>query len=287
MYKNYFFVFSLLLFLACEQEPEYQKHESGLRYAYIVENPEANYAKPGDILSLRMKYFSAKDSLLFNSDEVNSKYRMQFQAKSHTGGCLEDAYSLLRIGDSLVCKINAFDFYEHTRKMPVPQGIDPTEELTFFIKLYGIQSYSDISKERQAARTNSAESEQSLLEDYLKKSNITVDPTLSGMYIIKLEEGKGPAIKPGNKVSIHYVGKLIDQSIFDNSYKRNEPLEFTLGKGELIKGMEEGIAGMKQGGKARLIIPSLLAYDSAGYGQLIPPYATLIFEVEVVNIQPN
>lgn len=287
MYKNYFFLLSLLFFLACKEEPQFQTHDSGLEYAYFIENPDASYAKPGDILSLRMKYYSSKDSLLFDSDEVNSKYRMQFQAKSHSGGCLEDAYSLLRPGDSLVCKINAFNFYEHTRKMPVPQGIDPTEYLTFYIKLYGIQSYSDISKERQAARSNSAESEQAVLDDYLKKTNTTVEPTLSGMYIVEITKGNGPAIKPGDKVSIHYVGKLMDQSIFDNSYKRNEPLEFTLGNGELIKGMEEGIAGMKQGGKARLIIPSHLAYDSAGYGQLIPPYSTLIFEVEIIKIEPK
>lgn len=272
--------------LSCERNPEFLTHESGLKYYYLTQNSDGNYAREGDILTLKMKYFSAKDSLLFDSDEINSVYRMQYQEKSHSGGCLEDAYSLLRVGDSIHCKINAHSFYTETRKIPLPQGIEPTEELSFYIKLKGIQTYSDIAQERQAARTNSAESEQILLDDYLKTTSTKVEPRLSGLYFIELDKGTGKAVKPGDLISIHYVGKKIDQSIFDNSYKRNEPLQFTLGNNELIPGMEEGISLMNDKGKARLIIPSHLAYDSIGTGNLIPPYSTLIFEVEILSVKP-
>ncbi len=272
-----------LLFSSCEPDIVYKTDKSGLRYAYLIENPDGTLAAKGDILTLRLKYYNSKDSLLFNSDEINTMYRMQFQEPSHSGGCLEDAYALLHLGDSMQFLIKAYDFYEHTRKMPVPAGIDPTEDLRFEIKLYGIQSYGDIVKERKAALTSSVQLEEERLDDYLLKTNTKTDPSLSGMYYIELEPGKGSAVKSGEKLSIHYVGKLIDQSIFDNSYKRNEPLDFTLGNGDLIPGMEEGISKMHKGGKARFIIPSHLAYDSIGYGQLIPPYSTLIFEVELLN----
>lgn len=279
-------IFSIAL-ISCKRDPEFLLHESGLKYYYHIHNSDGNYAKEGDILTLKMKYYTSKDSLLFDSDEINTVYRMQYMERSHSGGSIEDAYSLLRVGDSIRCKINALSFYTQTRKIPLPEGIDPTEDLIFDIKLKGIQSYSDIAQERQAARTNSAESEQLLLEEYLRTTSTKEEPTLSGLYFIELDKGNGNRVKPGDLISIHYVGKKIDQSIFDNSYKRNAPLQFTLGQNELIPGMEEGISRMNEKGKARLIIPSHLAYDSVGSGNVIPPYSTLIFEVEILSIQAS
>lgn len=109
--------------------------------------------------------------------------------------------------------------------------------------------------------------------------------TASGLQYIVVQEGTGPAPQAGEIVSVHYKGTLQDGTVFDSSYDRGEPITFPLGQGMVIPGWDEGIALMKKGGKATLIIPPDLAYGEQGAGSDIPPNATLTFEVELVDIQ--
>jgi FKBP-type peptidyl-prolyl cis-trans isomerase len=97
--------------------------------------------------------------------------------------------------------------------------------------------------------------------------------------------GKGPAAKAGDKVKVHYTGTLTNGTEFDSSRKRNQPFEFTLGKGMVIKGWDQGVAGMKVGGKRKLTIPPSLGYGARGAGGSIPPNSTLLFDVELVEIE--
>jgi len=109
--------------------------------------------------------------------------------------------------------------------------------------------------------------------------------TDSGLQYIEIEEGQGPSPEPGAIVAVHYRGTLEDGTEFDNSYERGEPIQFALGEGVVIRGWDEGIALMKEGGKAKLVIPPELAYGERGAGGVIPPNATLTFEVELVGIR--
>tara|TARA_B100000686_G_C16762580_1_gene959679 strand:+ start:1104 stop:1613 length:510 start_codon:yes stop_codon:yes gene_type:complete len=106
--------------------------------------------------------------------------------------------------------------------------------------------------------------------------------TESGLQFIVVEEGSGESPPKGSKVRVHYTGMLEDGTIFDNSYERDEPLEFNVGTGQVIAGWDEGIGLMKTGAKYRLIIPPELGYGSRGAGGVIPPNATLIFDVELL-----
>lgn len=109
-------------------------------------------------------------------------------------------------------------------------------------------------------------------------------PTPGELQIEEVEVGTGTEAKPGTMVSVHYTGKLTDGSVFDSSVERGDPITFTLGAGMVIPGWELGINGMKVGGKRVLTIPYNLAYGPDGYPGVIPPYATLVFDVELVGV---
>jgi FKBP-type peptidyl-prolyl cis-trans isomerase len=109
--------------------------------------------------------------------------------------------------------------------------------------------------------------------------------TKSGLKYKDLTPGSGTTAVKGKVASVHYTGWLVDGSKFDSSLDRNEPFEFQIGAGRVIKGWDEGVAGMKVGGKRRLVIPPDLGYGSSGAGGVIPPDATLIFEVELLGVK--
>lgn len=108
--------------------------------------------------------------------------------------------------------------------------------------------------------------------------------TPSGLKYLDIIVGNGPELKNRQRVKVHYIGTLEDGKKFDSSYDRNQPFEFVLGEGQVIRGWDEGLLNMRVGGKRKLIIPPELGYGSRGAGNgLIPPNATLIFEVEVLD----
>lgn len=100
-----------------------------------------------------------------------------------------------------------------------------------------------------------------------------------------IKKGEGQEVTSGDTVVMHYKGTLLDGTKFDSSYDRDEPFETRIGVGRVIEGWEIGIPGMKVGGKRKLTIPSVLAYGESGAGDVIPPNATLVFEVELLEIK--
>ena len=114
---------------------------------------------------------------------------------------------------------------------------------------------------------------------------LSMEHTSSDLTLHDLEVGNGQEIKEGDIASMHYTGWLQDGTKFDSSLDRGQPFEFTLGSGNVIKGWDDGVVGMKVHGKRKLIIPPSLGYGSSGAGGVIPPNATLIFEVELLAVQ--
>lgn len=115
------------------------------------------------------------------------------------------------------------------------------------------------------------------------KSNLS--KTGSGLMFTITEKGSGKEISKGSKAAVHYAGRLVDGTEFDNSFKRNEPITLTVGIGQVIPGWDEGLLMLREGDKATFLIPPALGYGARGAGGVIPPNAWLIFDVEVVEVQ--
>jgi peptidylprolyl isomerase len=126
-------------------------------------------------------------------------------------------------------------------------------------------------------------------DSLLQNTNVEVQmdtiTTKSGLKYVDLLVGEGVSPETGNKVTVHYTGWLTNGKKFDSSVDRGKPFTFTIGYGQVIKGWDEGVATMKVGGKRKLIIPSNLGYGSRGAGGIIPPYAELVFEVQLISIE--
>lgn len=122
-------------------------------------------------------------------------------------------------------------------------------------------------------------------EAELKKISEGFDRTDSGLLYKIIQKGSGKKAEKGKTVSVHYKGALTDGTEFDSSYKRKQPIDFQLGVGQVISGWDEGIQLLQVGDKARFVIPSHLGYGSRGAGGVIPPNATLIFDVELMDVK--
>lgn len=147
-----------------------------------------------------------------------------------------------------------------------------------FNAVEAFRTFEGSREKRVAAERDAARAE-------LDKLAAGFDETESGLRYQIIQKGTGKAAEKGKMVSVHYKGQLADGTVFDSSYKRNAPLDFQVGVGQVIAGWDEGICLLNVGDKARLVIPSDLGYGSAGAGGVIPPDATLIFDVELMNVK--
>ncbi|MCS6935081.1 MAG: peptidylprolyl isomerase [Chitinophagales bacterium] len=152
-------------------------------------------------------------------------------------------------------------------------------------KFDGLKTYQ-IKKAEADARVKA---EQALITkpaaEIVKEKYPNAKKTASGLYYVVEREGTGPKAENGKKVQVHYTGMFANGKKFDSSYDRNQPLPFTLGAGQVIKGWDEGIALMRVGSKYKLIIPSELGYGPNGYPGAIPGNATLIFDTELISVE--
>ena len=280
-------VFTIALaFTACDSNSsEFKTADSGIEYKYHIENEDAAQPQMGDFAELQLSYKTSTDSVLFDTKEMPTKFRIKVQEASHKGGAVEDAIMLLHVGDSASFLIVADSFFTHTANSPLPDFITAGSKLQFDITLIKIMTQEEIDTEIASENKDKKDLELGLMADYIKEQGLEIEPLESGMYFIPVSAGKGKQPEAGQKVSVHYTGTLINGQKFDSSLDRNEPFEFTLGQGQVILGWDEGIGMMHVGEKVKLLIPSHLGYGERGYPPVIPAFSTLIFEVELIGVE--
>nr|WP_314289846.1 peptidylprolyl isomerase [uncultured Capnocytophaga sp.] len=144
-----------------------------------------------------------------------------------------------------------------------------------------LKAFEDFKKAKEARLAE----EKHKAKEALAKEIVGFNKTNTGLYYQITHKGNGKKAQAGKQVSVHYTGMLLDKTVFDSSYRRNQPLTFTVGIGQVIQGWDEGILLLNEGDKARFVIPSELAYGSRGAGGIIPPNAPLIFDIELVSVE--
>jgi FKBP-type peptidyl-prolyl cis-trans isomerase len=142
------------------------------------------------------------------------------------------------------------------------------------------------AKSRRPAPAKSAAAKAKPAAPTAARLNVSVT-TPAGLTYVLTRRGEGAQAKAGDDVLVHYTGMLTDGTVFDSSRTRGEPFQFRLGAGRVIKGWDEGIARLRVGDRALLVIPPALGYGSRGAGGVIPPDATLVFAVELVEVKPT
>jgi peptidyl-prolyl cis-trans isomerase A (cyclophilin A) len=142
-----------------------------------------------------------------------------------------------------------------------------------------LKAFEDFNSSGDARKQDAIDDAEKAMSSLVKG----MEKTVSGLYYTITKEGEGEHPPKGANVSVHYSGTLVDGTVFDSSFQRNQPIEFSVGVGQVIPGWDEGILLLKKNGAARFVIPSHLGYGAQGAGDAIPPNATLIFEVELIN----
>ena len=273
---------TILGFTLASCKKGFKTADSGMEYLVYTSN-EGPKAKESDFLTVHITYKTEGDSVLFDTRKTKPiTFPMSAPAFK---GALEDGLAMMAAGDSATFLISADSLFEKTFHAPIPAYIKKGSKIKFDVKLFKIQSGEERQKEKAAEAEQYRIKENAQLENYLKENNVSVKPTASGLYYISELEGKGALADSGKTVVVDYVGKFLDGKVFDESAKGDKPFEFVIGSGAVIPGLEEGVKMMRAGGKAKLIIPSALAYGANGVGDVIPPFAPLTFELVLKEIK--
>lgn len=241
----------------------------------------------GDIVTMRYSArFINESAPFYISDSVGGGEPLPYPVGGgQMGNGIDEGLKMMKVGASATMICPSHLAFGEGREGQIP----PYATIVFHVDLISAATREDFEAkqkvEQQAKAEKNKKEELGKRNKYLKSNKINASPTQSGLYYIEVEKGTGKKAEVGKMVKVHYKGMLLEGTVFDESYKRGEPIEFVLGQGNVIPGWDEGIAYMNEGGKAKLIIPSKLGYGEAGSGQVIPPYSSLVFEVELIEVK--
>ncbi len=286
MRKHFIILASTAILASCgAPKPDFQPLGDSVEACFIEVNADSAVAKPGDVWNMDFDYYTSNDSLIYSSRDVAQDFLMYAPTKIAKGS-VEKGIMMMHKGDSAIFRAPAEVFFREVRKMKkIPAFVRPGDVLTFHVRMKNIYDGKEYQRQIDEYNERMEAQELLILHDYVRNEGIKAQPSKTGLYKIVNKMGYGPDTAAGKTVTVHFVGSFIDGSEFDNSYTRKEPYTFKLGEGKSIPGFEEGIATMRKGEISRLIIPSTLGYGSRGVSGRIPAFATLIFDVELVDMK--
>lgn len=294
---KYFYPFILLTFTltACN---EYKETDGGLKYK-IIEDNEGKQAEPGDVMLMHLKYENAVDTL--NTWKFGNPIKVEFDSLDIVPGSLEEGFLKLSGGDSAEFQVKNEILYERMN-MKLPEQLKPEERTQVLVKVDTVITLESrmeyISKLKATMLQDETvqaqlEKEKDTLKQYAQKHNLNYSETENGVLVAVVDSGSGEKVELKDKLIVHYRGKFLNDSTFQSSYEMGEPFYFRLGSAQAILGWDEALAGLREGSKAVVMLPSPLTYGTEGiYDEerktyIIPPNTPLVFEVEILDVNPQ
>ncbi|MEY3343622.1 MAG: hypothetical protein RL090_1306 [Bacteroidota bacterium] len=276
-----FFLSILLTFVSCTRDKEgYRTTDDGLLYRFI-DDRSGSEPSLGDILVMDISYFNEKGELLFDSKSLKDSFTVELVKPTFKGG-VEEGFAMMTVGDSALFKVNADSLFAITFKGESPYKNIPGEKIRFNVKMRNIIPRAIADSIRIATDLRLRREEFGGLDSFLRKNNLDVVPTKNGAYLSISDPGSGLLPKSGDTVFVRYKGVLLSGMVFDST--TTEPFPYVVGVTPVIEGWAECIPMLAKGSKARMAFPSDLAYGSLNMGP-IPPYSSLYFEIEIVDIK--
>ena len=271
----------LIIFTSCVDNEKVL--DNGVKLKYI-KNGSGKTIMDGEILELNIEYLDYEGESIFKSEDPI----LQQKDSLWSNIPFLNVLSNLKVGDSVYFQLTYDQFLGFIPGADYPDSIGG-EFMNFYAGIESIMT-QEVFEEKQREQYEKMKMNDDkqlsidleLIDNYLKENNINATRTESGLRIVVEKKGEGRLAAPGDNVSVHYTGMLLNGEVFDSSLER-QPLSFKLGQGMVIKGWDEGITYFNKNSKGTIYIPSNLGYGANGAGGVIPPNAVLVFEVELID----
>ncbi|MEX0883811.1 MAG: FKBP-type peptidyl-prolyl cis-trans isomerase [Cyclobacteriaceae bacterium] len=289
------------LFYSCQKK---KTTSDGIEYTYLNEGKDKT--KDGDFVMYQFIAKTSSDSVFISSYDQPIPPYLQHSDTAETRTGIDEIFLNLNNGDSIEINATAEQIFT---EQGVPPFLKNDDMVTINIGVINVLEeeifedyFNDLVAEQQKKQAADAEirmeDDIKTIENYIAENNLDADRTESGLFYVIEEEGAGEQVEQGNKISVNYTGYVLDGTVFDtsleskakesNTYKEErpyEPFSFEVGKGMVIPGWDEGLQLLKNGSKAKFLIPSPLAYGPSQRGEVIKPNSVLIFDVEVTDVE--
>ena len=263
----------------------YKQTDEGLYYRFEQQCKDSLQVQEGDVLVGEMTI--RLDTTVLQTN-VGHTERL-IPAIPTYDGVLHEGLLMMHVGDKATFAIEADSMAKFMQPNQMPPMYEKGKGMKFYyeINLQDIVTRDEFAEEQanyQQEMERVRQQEPELIAAYVQENGIKTQPTADGLYIIVKKQGNGTKVAVGRQVAIHYTGRLLDGTVFDSS-EGKDPLSYVVGQMGLIRGWEEGVMGQPEGTQLQLIIPSAMGYGSMGAGGMIPPYSTLVFDLEIVSVK--
>ncbi|GAB4288259.1 MAG: hypothetical protein Kow0068_14050 [Marinilabiliales bacterium] len=274
--------------ISCEENPfpGFSKTKSGIYYKLLSVGTSKEKVNYGDYVTADIVYQTIDDSIFFNARRKVKITYPEFQ------GSIDECFAMLYLEDSACFILNAGTFFSKTLHVPLPGFLKKDDLFKVSLKILDIKTEEEFLKEKEEFLTwieDFSEYEQTLLKHYIEEEQINVNPSNTGLYHIIIKKGNDVKVHIGDTVIVNYEGRFLNGKIFDSTWKRNMPFEFVYGQEwQVIKGLEEAIGEMTELEESFFIMPSSIAFGETGSSTgLIPPFTSLIFKVQLLEVRPG
>jgi FKBP-type peptidyl-prolyl cis-trans isomerase FkpA len=282
-------IFLSIIFLFCiscsrkSPYPGFSKLSEGIWYKLYQIGENEKKPVTGDYITVDILYKTMQDSVFFSG-------RRKFQlAAAGNEELVNRCLTSMSSGDSAAFILDAGSFFQNNLETNLPSIFNPGDKLIMVASLREIQPREEYLQEKEAFLKwidDFSEYEKEILKQFMEGKKLKIEPTPSGLYYLRLVPGNGKKVSKGDTLTVDYEGKFLNGKFFDSTIKRNESFLFVYGtEWQVVEGLEEGIGMMEEGEKALFILPSGLAFGTEGSSTgIIPPYTSLIFEVELKRV---